>query len=78
MWIKHNNALFNSNDISKISLSRTKIIASFKDGSEEVIGSFQKMKEAEDIFRSITRALLFEDKEHPGIIIADTKVGGKK
>lgn len=73
MWIKHNRGLYNSNDISKIVVNRTKLIAAFHDGSAEVIGEFRTIKECEDIFQSITRALLFEDKEHPGIIIRDTK-----
>lgn len=77
MWIKHNNALYNSNDISFIKQNRTKIVARFKDGSEEVIGEFKLIKESEEIYRSITRALLFEDKDHPGIIIVDTKVNKK-
>lgn len=77
MWIKHNNALYNSNDISSIKQTKTKIIARFKDGSEEVIGEFRLIKESEEIYRSITRALLFEDKDHPGIIIVDTKVNKK-
>lgn len=77
MWIKHNNALYNSNDISSIKQTKTKIVARFKDGSEEVIGEFRLIKESEDIYRSITRALLFEDKDHPGIIIVDTKVNKK-
>lgn len=74
MWIKHNNALYNSNDISSIRLSRTSIKARFMDGSEETIGSFKTMDEAKAIFKSITNGLLFDDKDHPGIIIKDTKV----
>ena len=73
MWIKHNKALYNSSEISKIEVKRTKLVATFKDGSTEIIGEFRAMKECEDIFQSITRALLFEDKDHPGIIIKDTK-----
>ena len=74
MWIKHNNALYNSNDISSIKQIKTKIVARFKDGSEEVIGEFRLIKESEEIYRSITRALLFEDKENPGMIIVDTRL----
>ena len=37
------------------------------------MGEFRAIKECEDIFQSITRALLFEDKDHPGIMIKDTK-----
>lgn len=73
MWIKHNKALYNSNDISKIEVKRTKLVATFHDGTVETIGEFRAMKECEDIFQSVTRALLFEDKEHPGVIIRDTK-----
>ena len=76
MWIKHNNALYNSNDIAKIEISKTyktKLRATFHDGTEVVLGEFKTVKECEDIFHSITRALLFEDKDHPGIIIKDTK-----
>ena len=80
MWIKHNNALYNSNDISKIHVSRTAIKAKFKDGTEEIIGSFRTAEEAGHILHSITQSLLFEDKDHPGIIIRDTKEkkGGKE
>lgn len=73
MWIKHNHSLYNSNDISKIEVKRTKLIAVFHDGTEELIGEFRATKECEDIFRSVSQALLFEDKDHPGIIIKDTK-----
>ena len=73
MWIKHNNALYNSNDISKIKAVGTKLIATFSDGSEEVIGQFRRIKECEDVFSSVTRALIFEDPDHPGIFILDTK-----
>lgn len=73
MWIKHNKAMYNSNDISKIEIARTKLKATFRDGEEVIIGEFKTMKEAEDIFRSVSQALLFEDKDNPGIIIRDTK-----
>ena len=73
MWIKHNKGLYNSNDIAKIEVKRTKIVATFHDGEQVIMGEFRAMKECEDIFQSITRALLFEDKDHPGIIIKDTK-----
>lgn len=78
MWIKHNNALYNSNDISKIVVNRTKLIATFHDETAEVIGEFRATKECQDIFQSVSRALLFEDKDHPGIIIKDTKVAKEK
>ena len=74
MWIKHNHALFNSKDIAKIEAKRTKLYAVFSDGTQEIIGEFRATKECEDIFRSISQALLFEDKDHPGVIIRDTKV----
>lgn len=73
MWIKHNKALYNSNDIKKIEVKRTKILATFNDGEEVVIGEFKTMSEAESILRNITQSLLFENKDHPGIIIKDTK-----
>lgn len=74
MWIKHNKALYNTADIKKIEARRTKLVAVFFDGEEVTIGEFRAMKECEDILRSISQALLFEDKDHPGIIIKDTKV----
>ena len=77
MWIKHNKALYNSNEIAKIVIARTKLKAIFKDGSEEIIGEFRCMKECEDIFRSVSQALLFENQEHPGIMIKDTKESKK-
>jgi hypothetical protein len=77
MWIKHNNAIYNSNDISSITQKGTKIVAKFKDGSEEIIGEFRLVKEAEEILRSITKSLLFEDKENPGMIIVDTRLKKK-
>lgn len=73
MWIKHNNALYNTDYISDIVQDRTKIIATFKDGEKVVLGSFRRIQEAHDIFQSITRALLFEDKDAPGVIIKDTR-----
>lgn len=77
MWIKHNNAIYNSDDISSIKQKGTKIVAKFKDGSEEIIGEFKLVKEAEEIFRSVTKSLLFEDKENPGMIIVDTRLKKK-
>ena len=74
MWIKHNNALYNTDDMYEIKVYRTQIKARFKTTNEvEVIGSFRTVEEAESILRSISQSLLFEDKEHPGIIIKDTK-----
>ena len=73
MWIKHNKALYNTDDISEILVARTKLKAIFKDGDEIVIGEFKTIKECEDIFANVSRALLFEDSDHPGIIIRDTK-----
>ena len=78
MWIKHNNAMYNTNYITKIEQERTKIIAEFQDGEKIVIGNFRLIKEAQNIFQSITRTLLTEDKDAPGIIIRDTKVENKK
>ena len=76
MWIKHNKALYNSRDIAKIEVVKThptKLKATFHDGSTEIIGDFNTSKECEDIFGSVSRALLFEFEDHPGIIIRDTK-----
>lgn len=73
MWIKHNNAMYNSNYISKIRQEKTKILATFQDGEEVVLGSFRLIQEAHDIFQSVTRALLTEDKDNPGMIIRDTR-----
>ena len=78
MWIKHNNALYNTDDMYEIKVYRTQIKARFKTTNEvEVIGSFRTVEEAEGILQSISQSLLFEDKEHPGIIIKDTKVAKK-
>ena len=74
MWIKHNKALYNTSDMKKIEARRTKLVAVFFDGEEVIIGEFRAMKECEDILKNITQTLLFEDKDHPGIIIRDTKV----
>jgi len=78
MWIKHNKALYNSDYISKIEVRRTKLYATFNDGEEVILGEFRAMKDAEDHFRSVVQALLFEDKDHPGIIIKDTKIVKEK
>lgn len=77
MWIKHNKALYNSLEIAKIEVARTKLKATFKDGTEVIIGEFRATKECEDMFQSVVRALLFEDPDHPGVIIKDTKVSKK-
>ena len=77
MWIKHNHSLINTNAIERIDLNKKKLVAIFMDGSSETIGEFMTDKEASDIYGSITRALLFEDPDHPGIIVKDTK-GVKK
>ena len=73
MWIKHNNAMYNTNYIIDMVQEGTKIIATFKDGEKVVIGRFRRVQEAHDIFQTITRALLFEDKDAPGVIIKDTR-----
>lgn len=78
MWIKHKHALYNTDDMKKIEAKRTKIVATFFDGEEVVIGEFRAMKDAQDHLSTITRALLFEDKDHPGIIIKDTKIVKEK
>ena len=74
MWIKHNHALYNTSDISKIEAKRTKLYATFKNGDVVIIGEFRATKECQDILRSLTNSLIFEDKDHPGVIIKDTKV----
>lgn len=73
MWIKHNNTIYNSDDISNIELVRTKIIATFKDNEQVIIGQFKSTKDSTNIFNSLTRALLTENKDNPGIIIRDTR-----
>ena len=78
MWIKHNNALYNSNEIVSIRVARTSLKAKFKDGTEESIGSFKNTEDAKNIFRSVSQGLLFENENHPGIIIKDTKVQKEK
>lgn len=73
MWIRHNYALYNSDDISKIEVKRTKLHATFKDGTTVIIGEFRGTIECQEIFSNIMKALLFENDKHPGIIIRDTK-----
>ena len=73
MWIKHNNALYNTEDMKKIEAKRTKIIATFFDGEEVILGEFRAMKEAQDYLASITRKLLAVGTDKEGIIIKDTK-----
>ena len=76
MWIRHNNALYNSNDIAKIEISKTyktKLRATFHDGSEVVLGEFKTVKECEDIFRSVMQRLLAIGTPDEGIMIKDTK-----
>lgn len=73
MWIKHNNTIYNSDDISNIELVRTKIIATFKDNEQVIIGQFKSTKDSTNIFNSLTRSLLTENKDNPGIIIRDTR-----
>lgn len=75
MWIKHNHALYNCDDISKIWVCRTKLKAKFNDGTEEIIGEFRATKESEDIFSSVTRNLLSDEKL---MMIRDTKVAKEK
>ena len=73
MWIKHNTTLYNSDHIVKIVVARTRLKATLKDGSEIILGEFRTMKECQDIFNSVSKALLFDDPDNPGIIIRDTK-----
>ena len=74
MWIKHNKALYNTNSMQKIEIFRNcSIRATFLDGGQVILGSFTSADEAEGIMRSITHNLLFDDPDHPGIIIKDTK-----
>lgn len=73
MWIKHNDSLYNSDHIVKIVVARTKLKAMLKDGSEILLGEFRATKECQDIFNSVSRALLFDNPDNPGIIIKDTK-----
>ena len=73
MWIKHNNAMYNTNYISYIEARKTKLYAIFENGEEILIGSFKSMKQCNEIFTSITKTLLFESPDNPGIIIKDTR-----
>ena len=73
MWIKNGNKLYNTDFISKIEVVRTTIKATFQDGGTEFIGRFRTTNEACDILSNITRSLLFDSPEHPGVIIKDTK-----
>ena len=79
MWIKHDNGLYNTNDMGEVTLNGTQIRAKFISNSEtKIIGQFRTKDEASSIFQSIVRSLLFEDSGHPGMIIKDTKKVGKK
>ena len=73
MWIKHNNAIYNTSYISRIDARKTKLYAIFEDGEEILIGSFKSMKQCNEILSNITKALLFESPDNPGIIIKDTR-----
>lgn len=74
MWIKHNHTLYNSDYISKIEITRTSLLkATFTDGQSEVIGRFRTVEECNNVLSNLTRALLFDKPDHPGIIIKDTK-----
>lgn len=73
MWIKHNHALYNTDDMKKIEVNRTKIIATFFDGEAVILGEFRAMKEAQDYLSNITRKLLAAGTDNEGIIIKDTK-----
>ena len=73
MWIKHNHALYNTDDMKKVEAKRTKIIGTFFDGEEVILGEFRAMKEAQDYLSNITRKLLAAGTDNEGIIIKDTK-----
>lgn len=74
MWIKHDNALYNTNDISEIWVAGAQIRAMFSSNCEtKVIGQFKNKEEAGNVFQSIVKSLLFEDSAHPGMIIKSTK-----
>lgn len=78
MWVKNGNRLYNTNFIVKMEVCRSNIKATFQDGGEEIIGRFKASEEAASVLSNITRSLLFESPEHPGIIIMDTKKGTSK
>lgn len=73
MWVKHNHALYNTDDMKKIEVKRTKIIATFFDGEEVILGEFRATKEAQDYLSNITRKLLAAGTDKEGLIIKDTK-----
>ena len=70
MWIKHNKALYNIDEMTKIFVARTKLKARYPDGTEVILGEFRATKECEDILSSVTRGILGGEKL---IIIRDTK-----
>lgn len=74
MWIKHNDKLINADQLIVIWKEKTKIYGNY-DGSygydRIVLGEFWTQKEADDIFRTITRNLLSDT----GMIIRDTRDG---
>lgn len=73
MWIKHNHALYNTDDMKKIEVKRTKIVGTFFDSEEVILGEFRATKEAQDYLSNITRKLLAVGTDKEGIIIKDTK-----
>ena len=72
MWIKHNNIILNTDDISYIEQVNTRLMAHMKNDEVINIGMFKSVKESRTIFSSITSKLLF-DKGEDGIIIKDTR-----
>ena len=66
-------ALYNSDYISKLEAKRTKLVATFNDGTTATIGEFKSIEDCQAILKSATQNLLFEYEDHPGFIIRDTK-----
>lgn len=79
MWIKHNDALYNSDHIMEIWQDKTKIKALMSGITKEadayvvVLGEFKSVKNCGEIFRNISSRLLFDKDDEAGIIIKDTK-----
>ncbi|MBP5594989.1 MAG: hypothetical protein J6Y02_06380 [Pseudobutyrivibrio sp.] len=75
MWIKHKDILYNTDTMTQIKKHKSRIIATFIDGHEEIIGEFWTGLQRDNIFRSIIKALTDNDSF---IIIKDTRDGFKK
>lgn len=73
MWIKHNNSVFNSANIKKIYVEKNYIYGLTASDEPFILGKFKTQKRAKEIFSNLTQQLLFEDSEHPGVIIRDDK-----